>query len=172
MAGAKRKQKKARKQQVNARHKAVPHLHATPAGKHVPSSATTAVEVNNARVRWTCHQMDIVECKEDGRRWSLSAKEAETILRFLTDLGQKTWGQVMAEKDSYNRPMNHAHPIGELAKPARRRLEELYEDSEEYLFRFRLGGAQRLWGIRSGDTFRVLWWDPDHQVYPVGKKNT
>jgi hypothetical protein len=35
------------------------------------------------------------------------------------------------------------------------------------MFRFRLGGKARLWGFRSERIFHVVWWDPDHRVYPT-----
>jgi hypothetical protein len=44
-------------------------------------------------------------------------------------------------------------------------LVDLKLDDIEELYRFRFTGTQRIWGIRDRRTFRVLWWDPDHQVY-------
>ncbi|MDK8636685.1 hypothetical protein QP866_02440 [Corynebacterium imitans] len=57
------------------------------------------------------------------------------------------------------------------AGDAEKRLSEL-PAVEERLFRFRLSGEARLWGFRSGALFRILWYDPEHQVSPVSLRNT
>lgn len=50
---------------------------------------------------------------------------------------------------------------------ATRRLQALRLDDFDELFRFRLGNLPRLWGILDGDIFYPVWWDPDHEVYPL-----
>lgn len=53
---------------------------------------------------------------------------------------------------------------------AQTRLEELKLDDEEELFRFRLDGTARVWGIREGRVFKILWWDPEHEICPSNKR--
>jgi hypothetical protein len=38
---------------------------------------------------------------------------------------------------------------------------------EEDIYRFRLGNKRRLWGFRRVNLFEILWYDPDHNVYPT-----
>ncbi len=52
---------------------------------------------------------------------------------------------------------------------AQSRLLHLKLDDEEELFRFRLDGESRVWGIREGRVFRILWWDPGHEICPSAK---
>ena len=35
-----------------------------------------------------------------------------------------------------------------------------------------MGGKQRLWGFLRAGVFHVLWWDPEHQIYPSWEKHT
>lgn len=68
------------------------------------------------------------------------------------------------------RQKHHDQEISSLCSEARQRLAVLQLDREledAKLFRFRVGGTERLWGFRRGGCFYVLWWDPDHQVYPT-----
>jgi Cu/Ag efflux protein CusF len=38
--------------------------------------------------------------------------------------------------------------------------------------RFRVDGRGRLYGIRCGNVFHVIWWDRNHEVWPSEKRNT
>ena len=40
------------------------------------------------------------------------------------------------------------------------------------LFARALSGTKRLWGFRKDGVFYVLWWDPDHTVYPTELNDT
>ena len=52
------------------------------------------------------------------------------------------------------------------------RLHKLELDDYGGLWELRLGGTQRLWGLRSGHIFYVVWWDPEHLVCPSVLRNT
>jgi len=36
----------------------------------------------------------------------------------------------------------------------------------------RLGGQPRLYGFRDGNVFHVVWWDPQHEIWPSRLKHT
>lgn len=58
-------------------------------------------------------------------------------------------------------------------KEARQRLVDLRLDDQTALYRLRLTGTARLYGLMYEDAvFHVLWWDPDHEVWPSPKKHT
>ena len=67
---------------------------------------------------------------------------------------------------------NHEIKICRITKEAQRRLVELNIDDIETLVSLRIMGAVRIWGIRVHNCFKVLWWDPEHQVYPSKLKHT
>ncbi len=67
---------------------------------------------------------------------------------------------------------SHFIDVSALTKTARDRLAELGQDDEDELFSIRLTGRERVFGIRDRWIFKILWWDPDHQVCPSYKKHT
>ena len=100
---------------------------------------------------------------------------------FKSDRDQKYLVQeIFDSKKSFeimdNRSGNqgsHSVEVAKLCKEARDRLSELKLDDINSLFSFRLTGKQRIWCQKiSGEPMRVLWWDPEHKVYPSQKKHT
>ncbi len=67
---------------------------------------------------------------------------------------------------------HHAIPISNIIRPAQKRLEELGHDDKETLVSFHITGKERIWAIRSGERVFLLWWDPNHEIYPSPKKHT
>ena len=67
---------------------------------------------------------------------------------------------------------NHEVPVANIITNAQKRLAGLNLDDTETLVSLRLTGRQRIWGIRVANILRVLWWDPEHQVYPSELKYT
>lgn len=86
----------------------------------------------------------------------------------LRDFESMTWHEILVAA----RDRNHAVVIEKLCKEARDRLEEIGQSDIDELVSLRLSGPERVWGIRSGNVFRVLWWDPAHAVCPSPKKHT
>lgn len=52
------------------------------------------------------------------------------------------------------------------------RLEELMRDDVDGLVEFHLQGKPRIWGVRIGNVCHLLWWDPEHTVWPSRKRHT
>jgi len=46
------------------------------------------------------------------------------------------------------------------------------DPSIETLVSLRIMGAVRIWGIRVHNCFKVLWWDPEHKIFPSKLKHT
>ncbi|HHF7365146.1 TPA: hypothetical protein ACPSKY_000238 [Legionella bozemanae] len=67
---------------------------------------------------------------------------------------------------------SHNVEINQLIKRAQHRLTEIFLDDRDELFSMRFSGTKRVWGIRDGNVFKVLWWDPNHEICPSRKKNT
>ena len=96
----------------------------------------------------------------------LDAKALKYIHQKLAQFETMTWAEV-------THPNTGCHPIKveDICIEAQKRLIEL-KIIEEELFSLRFSGKERLWGIREQHIFKILWWDPKHQVYPVSKKHT
>ena len=41
-----------------------------------------------------------------------------------------------------------------------------------WIVSFHITGKERIWAIRSGERVFLLWWDPNHEIYPSPKKHT
>jgi hypothetical protein len=80
---------------------------------------------------------------------------------------QRTWGEISA-----NGKRDHAVLCTELRHEVKKRLGELRLDDVDELWTFHFTSKLRLWGIRDGRVFVVLWLDPEHLVWPTEKKNT
>jgi hypothetical protein len=67
---------------------------------------------------------------------------------------------------------NHGIDTASLSKEARDRLVDIEQDDVEKLWSLRLSGKERVWGVITGSVFSLLWWDPEHTVYLIEKRNT
>lgn len=63
------------------------------------------------------------------------------------------------------------HQLNSLEKEARLRLEEIRKDDLPRLTSYHLQGIERVWCADHDSIMFVLWWDPFHTVYRVGKKS-
>jgi len=89
---------------------------------------------------------------------------------------QSLWERMRAfEKmntDELNRTGSyHDISVRLLSKLAKERLASMRLDDVEVVHSFRITGGCRLWCMKFGNIMSVLWWDPNHQVYLVRKKN-
>jgi hypothetical protein len=77
-----------------------------------------------------------------------------------------TWAEIKANNSS------HSVRVDLLSKAARDRLVEIEQDDVEELFSLRISGRRRVWGIQDRHILRLLWWDPEHEVFPTSPKHT
>ena len=67
---------------------------------------------------------------------------------------------------------SHEVLVADINTNAQKRLALLNLDDTEKLVSLRLTGRQRIWGIRVANILRILWWDPNHEVYSSKLKHT
>lgn len=99
---------------------------------------------------------------------TLDANKLMDIRQKLIDFESRTWREILV----ISCKQNHTVPIEKLDKAARDRLTEIGLDDLDELTSLRLASRERVWGIIDQGIMNLLWWDSDHQVYPVEKKNT
>lgn len=103
-------------------------------------------------------------------RWSLRdcCNFNKDVLEKLHDFEGMPWSEII---NTNGVDTNHFVQITDLCKEAQKRLETLkvYEDE---LFSLRLSNTKRLFGILNDGVFRVLWYDPKHEICPSTKKHT
>ncbi len=107
-------------------------------------------------------------------RWAFKpdADNAPSLFDVICDLTRSKWSELEAQRTggkSNRHRKHHDQPITSLVAEAQEdiRRARLDETFGEDIFRFRISGEKRLWGFRSGRVFHVVWWDPDHRVYPT-----
>lgn len=83
----------------------------------------------------------------------------ETISNWET----MTWAELYQASGGRRRGTNH-HPIlvSKLSSTAKKRLKDIEEDDIETIVSLRINSRERLYGIRAGQVFEVLWYDPWH----------
>jgi hypothetical protein len=114
---------------------------------------------------WRVNRVELVE----PFGWHiLDAELMRHIHEKLRNFETRTWNDIWV-KDKHN---NHAIAAEKLCSEAKKRLRTLGMDDQEQLWRLRLTGKQRVWGIFQHGVFQLLWWDPLHLVYPYEKPNT
>lgn len=102
-------------------------------------------------------------------RWSFSQCNGiySKIITKLISFERMTWNQIrIADRDN-----NHFVSISGMIREARKRAKELKLDYDE-LFSLRLEGKLRLYGFIEGKIFYIIWYDPEHEIYPCEKKHT
>lgn len=66
----------------------------------------------------------------------------------------------------------HGVPCANISKMAKDRLQEIGKDDLDTVYGFHITGTCRLWCIKHENILSILWWDKNHEVYIVKKKNT
>jgi hypothetical protein len=132
------------------------------AGAKVPPGKRVVRPPNLDRSRellaWRLSTLDI-----DGR-WGWRRLDEAALQR----LHEKLQGFETMTADELFGPRrgNKQIPVEDLPREAFRRLEQLQLDDMDGLCELRIKGDSRIWGFRRGNVINVLWWDPDHTVFP------
>ncbi|WPW29276.1 hypothetical protein P6B95_19070 [Streptomyces atratus] len=106
----------------------------------------------------------------DGR-WGFDRMAAATLCEVLTKLAACE-SMTLNELRTTRRFFKEYDLPGGLSKEAVVRLGELGFGDATALHRLEFTGKQRLYGFLLGNVFHVLWWDPEHEVYPSKLKHT
>ena len=64
---------------------------------------------------------------------------------------------------------NHYEDVADLCKEARDRIIELKLIDIDRVFSLRLSGTERLFGILEDGIFSIIWYDPNHEIYPISE---
>lgn len=123
-------------------------------------SLVSSLEINPA---WQFSTVDI----EGPWGWDKIIAESfmSEIIPKMKHFESMTWREILG-------PTSHEVYVSQIGSSAQKRLEALKLDDVEKLVSLRFSGQQRLWGIKSDNILKLLWWDPEHEVYPSHKKHT
>ncbi|MEN2710026.1 hypothetical protein ACQKOH_16175 [Sphingomonas sp. NPDC092331] len=135
-----------------------PKFGANPPGKKKPVVREHCFEDGHP-LAWRFGQVD----KAGPFAWDIHPFDKfHEVVHKLIEFEDKNWNEITA---------NGSHPIetSQLSTQARSRLIEIERDDLDYLLSLRLSGPNRVWCVKTGHIIRPLWWDENHQVYPVKK---
>lgn len=108
-------------------------------------------------------------CDLEHERWSLLNCNTfyEDIMDKLSSYERMTWAEIQSASGGKKKGTNnHFAYISKLDKEAQKRAMELHLDVDE-LFSLRLTGTLRLYGILENGIFSIIWYDPNHEIYPL-----
>lgn len=79
----------------------------------------------------------------------------------LTGFEGRTWKEIEQQQSCGE------VPVDAICKEAQARLLEIGREGNDTLRHLRINGASRVWGVREAHVLYLLWWDPNHTVYPM-----
>lgn len=138
------------------------HRNRTPRSRKRVASPPVA-STQNKKLVWKVTGID------DNSQWGWNQITCPDFFKNIWDKMRNfetmTWGEILGRN-------HHAVDVNDIIKPAKNRLEQLGHDDQAELISFYITSRQRIWAIRSGEAAFLLWWDPNHEIYPSQLRNT
>lgn len=109
------------------------------------------------------------------QRWGLdkNTQMLPDVLKYLKGLESQTWRSILTDTSGRaDNTRNHAIGIDRLCKDAQKRAEEIKLDEFDELVSIAISGTGRVWGVLLDGVYYIVWFDPQHEVYPVTKQHT
>jgi hypothetical protein len=118
-------------------------------------------ETSNERICWRFKYAD-----HDGP-WCFHEVGSGELCRVLNQL---TSFESMTVAEAFSGRPGKDYNVEDIPNQlARGRLAALGIADITKISRFRLSGAERLYGVRQQNVFYVVWWDPHHQIWPSSR---
>jgi hypothetical protein len=112
------------------------------------------------RPSWRVGLMEMV----DPFGWhEVEGEKLRLIRSQLAGIEGNTWKDILVRDGKHN----HFIAVEKICPEAQERLRALHLDDTDALVSLRVGGAERIWGILELNVLKVLWWDPEHLIYPM-----
>lgn len=141
-----------------ARNKRTPKYHQAPQPQKIAKHQKDPEGYQNQHVAWH------FQCMDNGGNWPCGDDTIMGLKSFLLEYEKMIWSEALKSKS------NHPMPLPKICRKAQKRLSELEYTNAGNLYQLKIRGGkgrQRLWGIRIENIFQILWWDPNHTVYPL-----
>lgn len=110
------------------------------------------------------------KCDLRGCQWSWERIDGENlvqVLERLKDHESRRWKEILLDKSNGSIEISNER----IAAEAKTRFVDLGFHDFDTIWKLRVNGPGRVWGIRIGRTLHIVWWDPDHGVYPMNIAN-
>lgn len=93
------------------------------------------------------------------------------LISKLIDYGRMPWGEICRQTHDRGKSKHHYLDVSGMSGKARERIRaKKLEEQTDAIFSFALMNKVRVIGIRDRREFHPVWYDPEHEFYPSGKK--
>lgn len=99
---------------------------------------------------------------------AIDRDDMKQVVAHFKALESMRWNDIFVAA----RKHNHHCDVGGMSREAQTCIEEDWQGGADDVLTIRLTNKKRVWGILEGPVVYLLWWDPDHDVYPSLKKHT
>lgn len=146
-----------------------PKIAIQPDAKKTPKTSSNPDEFYSKYPVWQFQKCDVEHPK-----WSITnCDDLHTkVIDKLVSFERMKWSDIITTTSGRkSNTRNHFIEIRECCKDAQKRAGELkiFEDS---MLSIALGSKLRLFGIMNDNVFSIVWYDEDHEIYPVEKRHT
>lgn len=118
------------------------------------------VSYGNLKAAWRINKIQLV----DPYGWhKLTFKEISDIREKLSDFETMTWNEIFVVAKKRNHPIR----VDQLRCEHARRWMKVHMSDQPLLWTLRLTGPERVWGIFSEGAYQIIFWDPNHLIYPT-----
>jgi hypothetical protein len=124
------------------------------------------VDFHGAHPTWSFAVLDLVA--PVGGWIHLRPEEFDIILKRFRQWETMAWREILVA----GRKQNHPIDVVRCCPESQQRLKVLKLDDLEQLVSLSVSSKARVIGILDRATFKILWWDPHHQVCPSRQKHT
>ena len=135
------------------------------------TAITTAVSSDSKRPIWIFRNL-YRACK-----FAFDTKRADfdyrDFIEKMIQFSNMTWNEIKKQTHDEGKSKHHSISYDSLSKDARQRFDvKQLSDYEDAIFSFAFNNLTRVIGIRKGENFEVLWYDPRHEVCISTLKHT
>lgn len=144
-------------------------LYEPTAGKY-PKAQKNPDSIMHYNMQWCDDNADLEGKWSWGetRQWS-NEEWNNRILYNLNELSKLPWSEIYAQRTGgkERHKKHHDMSVELICDEAFKRWLDIGLEEYDTAFRFRFSNKQRLWGYRVFKVFNIVWWDPNHMIYPT-----
>jgi hypothetical protein len=134
-------------------------------GKKTPAVAGEVTLYSEEKAAWRFGRIQLV--KPYG--WHvLDIAGVNKIKARLAELERCTWKDIFV-RDADD---NHRFDVATLKCPTARNWLQNNMSDQPSIWTIKVASRERIWGILAEGAYRIIFWDPNHLIWPVPKKHT
>lgn len=150
--------------------RAVPSINDPIRKKIVPGACKDCPLYNSAKPTWRFNRIE----SSQNYPFPDDAKTLYSIFKKLASYETMTVSEIENDRSNHSGPydLSDERILDKLDKKV---LEEINQKriNIDQIHRFTIHGSQRVYALSfTRGVYELIWWDPNHQIYPLPKKHT